>query len=119
MDTKQVLAALAALAQESRLAVFRLLVQAGPEGLAASRIARARKHHSWSTWSIKSSSHMPPTAVKAARGITMPDEMIVGTDSTPNRAAAWGRSARAVVSDLLARPLKAEQEARAEQEGGA
>ncbi len=38
MKTKQVLAALAALAQESRLAVFRLLVQAGPEGLAASRI---------------------------------------------------------------------------------
>jgi ArsR family transcriptional regulator len=39
MDTKTVLAALSALAQESRLAVFRLLVQAGPEGLAASRIA--------------------------------------------------------------------------------
>ncbi|WP_314440899.1 ArsR/SmtB family transcription factor [Massilia timonae] len=39
MDTKAVLAALAALAQESRLAVFRLLVQAGPAGLAASKIA--------------------------------------------------------------------------------
>lgn len=39
MDTKDVLAALAALAQGSRLAVFRLLVQAGPAGLAASRIA--------------------------------------------------------------------------------
>lgn len=39
MDTKATLAALAALAQESRLAVFRLLVQAGPDGLAASRIA--------------------------------------------------------------------------------
>ncbi|QGZ37754.1 transcriptional regulator, ArsR family [Pseudoduganella flava] len=39
MDTKSVLAALAALAQESRLAVFRLLVQAGPPGLAASKIA--------------------------------------------------------------------------------
>ncbi|NYE62646.1 DNA-binding transcriptional ArsR family regulator [Duganella sp. 1224] len=38
MDTKQTLAALAALAQESRLAVFRLLVQAGPTGLAASKI---------------------------------------------------------------------------------
>jgi DNA-binding transcriptional ArsR family regulator len=33
--------ALAALAQESRLATFRLLVQAGPAGLAASRIADA------------------------------------------------------------------------------
>lgn len=39
MQTKNALAALAALAQESRLAVFRLLVQAGPAGLAASRIA--------------------------------------------------------------------------------
>lgn len=39
MDTKETIAALAALAQESRLAVFRLLVQAGPEGLAASKIA--------------------------------------------------------------------------------
>jgi DNA-binding transcriptional ArsR family regulator len=38
MDTKQTLAALAALAQESRLAVFRLLVQVGPDGMAASRI---------------------------------------------------------------------------------
>ncbi|MES2297233.1 MAG: metalloregulator ArsR/SmtB family transcription factor [Pseudomonadota bacterium] len=38
METKNALGALAALAQESRLAVFRLLVQAGPAGLAASRI---------------------------------------------------------------------------------
>ena len=39
MQTKEVLAALSALAQESRLAVFRLLVKAGPAGLAASKIA--------------------------------------------------------------------------------
>ena len=39
METKNALAALAALAQESRLAVFRLLVQAGPEGMAATRIS--------------------------------------------------------------------------------
>lgn len=38
MDTKNAISALAALAQDSRLAVFRLLVQAGPEGLAASKI---------------------------------------------------------------------------------
>lgn len=38
METKAVLAALSALAQEARLNAFRLLVQAGPEGLAASRI---------------------------------------------------------------------------------
>lgn len=41
MDTKSAIAALAALAQESRLAIFRLLVQAGPAGMAASRIAEA------------------------------------------------------------------------------
>ncbi|HZX29641.1 MAG TPA: metalloregulator ArsR/SmtB family transcription factor [Telluria sp.] len=39
METSNVIAALAALAQESRLAVYRLLVQAGPEGLPASQIA--------------------------------------------------------------------------------
>lgn len=38
MDTKHVLAALAALAQESRLSVFRLLIQVGPAGMAASKI---------------------------------------------------------------------------------
>lgn len=41
METRQALAALGALAQESRLAVFRLLVQAGPAGLSASKIAEA------------------------------------------------------------------------------
>lgn len=39
MKTKTVIAALAALAQESRLRTFRLLVQTGPQGLAASKIA--------------------------------------------------------------------------------
>ncbi|MGZ8287566.1 MAG: ArsR/SmtB family transcription factor [Telluria sp.] len=39
MDTKGALAAQAALAQESRLAVYRLLVQAGPAGMSASKIA--------------------------------------------------------------------------------
>lgn len=39
METKNAIAALAALAQDSRLALFRLLVQAGPQGLAASKIA--------------------------------------------------------------------------------
>lgn len=41
MNTKQVIAALAALAQDSRLAVFRLLVQAGPAGLPAGKIGEA------------------------------------------------------------------------------
>jgi ArsR family transcriptional regulator, arsenate/arsenite/antimonite-responsive transcriptional repressor len=39
MDTKQAIAALAALAQETRLAIFRMLVEAGPSGLPAGTIA--------------------------------------------------------------------------------
>lgn len=39
MNSPSVVQALAALAQETRLAVFRLLVQAGPGGLAAGQIA--------------------------------------------------------------------------------
>lgn len=41
MDHEKVIRALGALAQEHRLAAFRLLVQAGPEGLAAGAIAEA------------------------------------------------------------------------------
>lgn len=40
METKPALAALSALAHEGRLAVFRLLVQAGEAGLPAGEIAR-------------------------------------------------------------------------------
>lgn len=39
METKEAVNALAALAQETRLSVFRLLVQAGPEGVAAGVIS--------------------------------------------------------------------------------
>ncbi len=39
MESKAAVAALTALAQDSRLQVYRLLVQAGPEGLAASEVA--------------------------------------------------------------------------------
>jgi DNA-binding transcriptional ArsR family regulator len=39
MNTKEILVALTAIAQESRLAVFRLLVQIGPAGMAATKIA--------------------------------------------------------------------------------
>ena len=38
METKSAVGALAALAQETRLSVFRLLVEAGPEGMAAGAI---------------------------------------------------------------------------------
>jgi ArsR family transcriptional regulator, arsenate/arsenite/antimonite-responsive transcriptional repressor len=39
METSQVIKALAALAQESRLAVFRALIQTSPAGLAAGKIS--------------------------------------------------------------------------------
>jgi ArsR family transcriptional regulator len=40
MDTKTATNSLAALAHDGRLAIFRLLVKAGPEGMAAGGIAR-------------------------------------------------------------------------------
>jgi ArsR family transcriptional regulator, arsenate/arsenite/antimonite-responsive transcriptional repressor len=43
METKQAIAALGALAQDVRLEVFRLLIQQGPEGLAAGVIAERLK----------------------------------------------------------------------------
>jgi ArsR family transcriptional regulator len=41
MEKSGAIAALAALAQDNRLDVFRLLVQAGPEGMAAGAVAEA------------------------------------------------------------------------------
>lgn len=41
MEQKDAIGALAALAQDTRLAVFRKLVQAGPDGLTAGEIAQA------------------------------------------------------------------------------
>ena len=41
MEASDAVAALAALAQDNRLDIFRLLVQAGPDGLAAGRVAEA------------------------------------------------------------------------------
>src|SRR5271155_1396131 len=41
MENADAVAALAALAQDSRLDVFRLLVQAGPEGMPAGQVANA------------------------------------------------------------------------------
>ena len=40
MESSDVIKRLSALAQESRLAVFRMLIKAGPEGVAAGEIAR-------------------------------------------------------------------------------
>jgi ArsR family transcriptional regulator, arsenate/arsenite/antimonite-responsive transcriptional repressor len=39
METSDAVAALAALAQDNRLDIFRLLVQAGPDGMAAGHVA--------------------------------------------------------------------------------
>ncbi len=41
MESSNAVAALAALAQDSRLTVFRLLIQAGPDGMAAGKISEA------------------------------------------------------------------------------
>jgi ArsR family transcriptional regulator len=43
MNTKAAIAALSGLAQESRLAIFRSLIQAGPAGLAAGKIGEKTK----------------------------------------------------------------------------
>jgi ArsR family transcriptional regulator, arsenate/arsenite/antimonite-responsive transcriptional repressor len=43
VETKAVIGALSALAHESRLGIFRLLVEQGPEGLPAGEIASRRK----------------------------------------------------------------------------
>ncbi|MDI2090513.1 ArsR/SmtB family transcription factor [Commensalibacter oyaizuii] len=40
MEIKNAITALAALAQESRLAIFRTLIQAGPEGMPAGQIGQ-------------------------------------------------------------------------------
>ncbi len=41
METENAIAALGALAQESRLAIFRLLVESGPDGITVGRIGEA------------------------------------------------------------------------------
>jgi ArsR family transcriptional regulator, arsenate/arsenite/antimonite-responsive transcriptional repressor len=41
METKTAVVALSALAQETRLSIFRMLVEAGPQGVAAGRISEA------------------------------------------------------------------------------
>ena len=41
MEIKSAVTALAALAQETRLSIFRLLIEAGPDGIAAGRIGEA------------------------------------------------------------------------------
>jgi ArsR family transcriptional regulator, arsenate/arsenite/antimonite-responsive transcriptional repressor len=43
MESKNAIASLAALAQESRLAIFRLLVEAGPTGLSVGEIGASVK----------------------------------------------------------------------------
>jgi ArsR family transcriptional regulator len=71
MDTSRALAGLSALAQESRLKVFRLLIQCGPEGMAAGDIASRLKlpHNTLSSHlGILSRAHLV-TSRKAGRSI--------------------------------------------------
>ncbi|HCK18218.1 MAG TPA: transcriptional regulator, partial [Thalassospira sp.] len=51
METKHAISALGALAQEHRLAAFRLLVRAGNDGIAAGELARqiSLPHHTMSS----------------------------------------------------------------------
>jgi len=58
METKHAVEALSALAQDSRLQVYRLLVQAGPEGIAATEIAeRLRIPANTLSFHLKTLSH--------------------------------------------------------------
>jgi DNA-binding transcriptional ArsR family regulator len=58
MESKSAVAALGALAQDSRLQVYRLLVQAGPEGVPASEIAeRLRIPANTLSFHLKTLSH--------------------------------------------------------------
>lgn len=58
MNTDTAVRSLAALAQDSRLEVFRLLVQAGPEGLPAGEIAeRLDVHASTLSFHMKTLNH--------------------------------------------------------------
>lgn len=52
MDDKQALGAFSALSQETRLRIVRLLVQAGPEGMAAGAIGQAMDQSSSSRMSF-------------------------------------------------------------------
>ena len=45
MEKMDVVSALAALAQDNRLDVFRLLVQAGPDGMPAGQVDDCVRHH--------------------------------------------------------------------------
>jgi DNA-binding transcriptional ArsR family regulator len=58
MENKEILAALAALAQESRLAIFRLLVEKGPTGLTVGKIGeRLRISPATLSFHLKELSH--------------------------------------------------------------
>ncbi|TDH62306.1 ArsR family transcriptional regulator [Dankookia rubra] len=85
MDSKQAVAALGALAQDSRLQVFRLLVEQGPDGLPAGVIAeRLGIPPSSLTFHLQQLLHAGLVAYSTHRG--QPFHAIVGANSTPSRA---------------------------------
>jgi DNA-binding transcriptional ArsR family regulator len=58
METKNVLTALAGLAQDTRLSIFRLLVEQGPEGLAAGEIVdRLKLPNATASFHLKELTH--------------------------------------------------------------
>jgi hypothetical protein len=59
MQEKQVIAAFAALAQETRLRIVRILVGAGPDGLAAGQVGKRSARPPRTCPSIWRSSNMP------------------------------------------------------------
>ena len=58
MDLRDVVTAMSALAQDSRLAVYRELVQAGPDGVSAGELAeRLKVHANTLSFHLKTLSH--------------------------------------------------------------
>ena len=67
METTQALTALAGLAQDTRLNIFRLLVEAGPEGLAAGEIVeRLRLANATASFHLKELTHAGLVAQRQA-----------------------------------------------------
>ena len=81
MDAKQSVAALGALAQESRLEVFRLLVRRGPAGIPAGEISRRRLRVSADMASISACGSLNSSARMFDRAFSR--LVVIGIATTP------------------------------------
>jgi len=116
MQTKQAITVLSALAQESRLAVYRLLVEHAPDGLAASAIAeRLGLANATLSFHLKELVHAGLiTSRQEGRFIYYAAAMgtmnLLMSYLTDNCCAATGRTcapaAEAKAADLAVRPRK-------------